>query len=97
MRSEYVFAASRKIGCRFLLCRVASVSARRLQVGSNHASASINESLRLISVAALAEEKGVISGELRGNGDNRLGVPRASTTAGQQLTVERQLETLPAG
>jgi hypothetical protein len=64
MRSQYVFDATKKINCRFLLCRVASISARRLQKNSNHPSESINESLRLIAAAAVAEDKGVVGGEL---------------------------------
>jgi hypothetical protein len=48
MRSEYVFAASKKIGNRFMLCRMTSISARRLHKGSTHASETINMSLKLI-------------------------------------------------
>jgi hypothetical protein len=53
MRSEYVFAATREISNRFLLCRMASVSARRLQIGSRHTSETINQSLQLIASAEL--------------------------------------------
>ena len=49
MRSEYVFAAAKKIDNRFMLCRVTSVSARRLQVNSKQPSETINKSLRLIA------------------------------------------------
>ena len=95
MRSEYVFAAARKISCRFLLCRVASVSARRLQTGSTHASASINESLRLIALTALAEDKGIISGDLRSDFGGRL--PSEARTPNQHRTHDRaQLGTVPA-
>lgn len=52
MRSEYVFAATKKIGNRFLLCRMASISARRLHKGATHASETINASLKLIGAGA---------------------------------------------
>jgi len=64
MRSEYVFAAAKEINNRFLLCRVTSVSARRLQVNSRPAAETINKSLRLIAAATLAPSGGVVSGEL---------------------------------
>ncbi len=51
MRSEYVFAAAKEISNRFLLCRVTSVSARRLHQDSRHPSQTINESLQLIATA----------------------------------------------
>jgi hypothetical protein len=54
MRSEYVFAAAREVSNRFLLCRMTSVSARRLQIGSKHTSQTINQSLQLIAAAAFA-------------------------------------------
>jgi DNA-directed RNA polymerase subunit K/omega len=57
MRSEYVFAASKEISNRFMLCRVTSVSARRLQVGSRQASETINKSLNLIAAAELTQGK----------------------------------------
>ena len=49
MRSEYVFAAAKEIGNRFLLCRVTSVSARRLHIASTQPSQAINKSLKLIA------------------------------------------------
>lgn len=49
MRSEYVFAAAKEISNRFLLCRVTSVSARRLHIASTQPAETINESLRLIA------------------------------------------------
>ena len=64
MRSEYVFAAAKEINNRFLLCRVTSVSARRLQVNSRPAAETINKSLRLIAAATLAPSDGVVNGEL---------------------------------
>ena len=56
MRSEYVFAAAKEVSNRFLLCRLASVSARRLQIGSKQASESINQSLQLIATAELIDQ-----------------------------------------
>ena len=52
MRSEYVFAAAKEINYRFLLSRVASTSARRLQINSKQSSETINQSLRLIAASA---------------------------------------------
>jgi hypothetical protein len=49
MRSEYVFAAVKEIENRFMLCRVASVSARRLHLDSTRSSETINKSLNLIA------------------------------------------------
>lgn len=56
MRSEYVFAAAREISNRFMLCRVTSVSARRLQVGSKQPAETINQSLRLIAASELSDQ-----------------------------------------
>jgi DNA-directed RNA polymerase subunit K/omega len=55
MRSEYVFAAAKEISNRFLLCRMASVSARRMQIGSKQSSDTINRSLLLIAAAELSQ------------------------------------------
>jgi hypothetical protein len=49
MRSEYVFAAAKEISNRFMLCRVTSVSARRLHIDSTQSSETINKSLKLIA------------------------------------------------
>ncbi|HEX2329196.1 MAG TPA: hypothetical protein VHN74_10760 [Candidatus Angelobacter sp.] len=49
MRSEYVLAAVKEIGNRFMLCRVTSVSARRLHVDSTRSSETINKSLNLFA------------------------------------------------
>lgn len=49
MRSEYVFAAAKEISNRFMLCRVTSVSARRLHIDSTQPSETINKSLKLIA------------------------------------------------
>lgn len=59
MRSDDVFAASKNISNRFLLCRIASVSARRLQTGPKQFTESINKSFKVIaSMAAPQGEKG---------------------------------------
>lgn len=57
MRSEYVFAAAKEISNRFLLCRVTSVSARRLQIGSKQPAEAINQSLRLIATSELNQQR----------------------------------------
>jgi len=64
MRSEYVFAATKEISNRFLLCRVTSVSARRLHIASTHSSETINKSLQLI---ASGDGAGVKPAVLTGN------------------------------
>lgn len=56
MRSEYVFAAAKEISNRFLLCKLTSASARRLQIGSKQPSETINQSLQLIAGAELTDE-----------------------------------------
>lgn len=61
MRSEYVFAAVKEIGNRFLLCRVASVSARRLHRDSTQSSETINKSLKLIATGDSGEHEKVAS------------------------------------
>jgi hypothetical protein len=63
MRSEYVFAAAREIGNRFLLCRVTSASARRLHLDSTQPSETINKSLKLIAAAELVEHSADVSPE----------------------------------
>lgn len=70
MRSDDVFAAAKKIGNRFLLCRVASVSAHRLQAGSRPFTESINKSLKLIATMIPPAENGSIPGELRISDDH---------------------------
>jgi hypothetical protein len=57
MRSEYVFAAAREISNRFMLCRVTSVSARRLHIDSTQPSETINQSLKLIAAGDSAGVK----------------------------------------
>ena len=61
MRSEYVFAAIKEISNRFLLCRVASASARRLHQGTTQPSETINKSLKLIA-AGEPEEHDTVPG-----------------------------------
>jgi hypothetical protein len=59
MRSGDVFAAAKNIGNRFLLCRVASVSARHLQEGPKQFTESINKAFKLIaSMSAPQDENG---------------------------------------
>ena len=94
MRSEYVFDAAKKISNRFLLCRVTSVSARRLQVNSKQPSETINRSLRLIAAMALAVKTGSAGGELQGDsGDTFLSAAR--TLSGKEQPAELLLETAP--
>jgi hypothetical protein len=52
MRSEYVFAAVKEIENRFMLCRVASVSTRRLHIDSTRSPDTINKSLNLIAAGS---------------------------------------------
>jgi len=54
MRSEFVFAAVKEIENRFMLCRVASASARRLHIDSTRPSDTINKSLNLIAAGKTA-------------------------------------------
>jgi hypothetical protein len=70
MRSDDVFAAAKKIGNRFLLCRIASVSAHRLQAGSRPFTESINKSLKVIAAMVPPVENGGIRGELRMSDDH---------------------------
>ena len=83
MRSEYVFAASKEIGNRFMLCRVTSVSARRLQVGSRQASETINKSLKLIAAAELTQgnmvQDGAARAEITPTADTLAAIPAVST------------------
>jgi DNA-directed RNA polymerase subunit K/omega len=59
MRSDDVFAAAKNISNRFLLCRVAAVSARHLQQGPKQSTESINKSFKLIaSMSAPQDENG---------------------------------------
>jgi DNA-directed RNA polymerase subunit K/omega len=57
MRSDDVFAAAKNIGNRFLLCRVASVSARQLQEGPKQFTESINRSFKLIAAMPAAPDE----------------------------------------
>jgi hypothetical protein len=63
MRSEYVFAAAREIGNRFVLCRVTSVSARRLHIDSTQPSETINKSLKLIASGGDASPRAASSNQ----------------------------------
>ena len=70
MRSEDVFAAGKKIGNRFLLCRVTSVAARRLQKGQKPFTESINESLKLVASMSPRDEKVGATGEVQTSADH---------------------------
>ena len=59
MRSEYVFAAVKEIGNRFLLCRMASASARRLHQDGTQPSETINRSLKIIAAGEPEEQETV--------------------------------------
>jgi hypothetical protein len=72
MRSDDVFAAAKKIGNRFLLCRVTSVSAHRLQVSPRPFTESINQSLKLIAAIVPPAENGGVPGEFRMSGHHLL-------------------------
>src|SRR5260370_28107243 len=63
MRSENVFAAAKKISNRFLLCRVASVSAHRLQRSPKPFTESINKSFKLIAAMSSTGENDGVTGE----------------------------------
>jgi len=65
MRSEYVFAASKEINNRFLLCRITSVSARRLHLESTQPSETINKSLKLIAAQELVTHSDAASCEMQ--------------------------------
>jgi hypothetical protein len=59
MRSEDVFAAAKNVSNRFLLCRIAAVSARHLQEGPKQFTESINKSFKLIaSMSAPQDQNG---------------------------------------
>jgi hypothetical protein len=65
MRSENVFSAAKKISNRFLLCRVASVSAHRLQRSPKPFVESINKSLKLIADMSPTGERDAATGEFQ--------------------------------
>jgi hypothetical protein len=64
MRSDDVFAATKNIGNRFLLCRIASVSARHLHQGSKQFTESINKSFKLIGSMSTPQDTNGAVGEL---------------------------------
>lgn len=94
MRSEYVFAAAKKISNRFLLCRATSVSARRLQVNSKQPSETINRSLRLIAAMAPVGKTGSAGGELQSDSGHMF-LSAAPTPTGKEQPAEPLLETVP--
>lgn len=83
MRSEYVFAASKEISNRFLLCRMASVSARRLHRDSTQPSQTINKSLQLIATAESGEQNLSIKDEINGSVNTAV-IPGSSLASGLQ-------------
>lgn len=83
MRSEYVFAAAKKIDNRFMLCRVTSVSARRLQMNSKQPSETINESLSLIAAMAPAGNNGA-NKELHGDSGHIFSLAAANAARKEQ-------------
>lgn len=97
MRSEHVFAAAKKINNRFLLCRVTSVSARRLQIGSKQPSETINKSLSLIAASALVEETGIANGTWPGESAHVFLRTVSPAPSRQEQAVEPEFETVPAG
>jgi hypothetical protein len=100
MRSEDVFAAAKKINNRFLLCRVTSLSAHRIQGGPRQFTESINKSLKLIAGMSPPLAKGNATGESRINVDHLfLSSLRNinSKPVGQEQTFEPFLETVGVG
>jgi hypothetical protein len=100
MRSEDVFAASRKITNRFLLCRVTSVSAHRLQRSPERFTESINKSLTLIAAMPQGAEKDIATGELRLNNIDHLflsPVARIKPKPSGEGAFEPLLDTATAG
>lgn len=100
MRSEDVFAAAKKINNRFLLCRVTSVSAHRLQTGPRQFTESINRSLKLIAAMSPPAANGGAAGELRINGDHLFLSPVRDVKVkplGKEQTFEPFLETVSVG
>jgi DNA-directed RNA polymerase subunit K/omega len=98
MRSEHVFAAAKKISNRFLLCRVTSVSARRLQMGSKQPSETISKSLGLIAASALSEERLIATDILQGQPatvfSSTVSTPAPSR---HEHAIDPQFETVSAG
>jgi hypothetical protein len=83
MRSEYVFAASKEISNRFLLCRVASVSARRLHRDSTQPSQTINKSLQLIATSESGEQNCAVKDAIN-RSENGAAIPGSSLASGLQ-------------
>ena len=98
MRSEHVLAAAKKISNGFLLCRVTSVSARRLQMGSKQPSETISKSLGLIAASALSEERVIAGGILQGEPAHVLLPPGSTPTPSRhERAIDPQFETVAAG
>ncbi|HET7873192.1 MAG TPA: hypothetical protein VFL42_11815 [Terriglobales bacterium] len=93
MRSDYVFAAIKKIDNRFMLCRVTSVSARRLQVNSKQSSETINRSLRLI--AGMASGQNGAGEELGGDSGHFFSLAAPELPNKKEITAG-PLEAVPS-
>ena len=50
MRSDLVHSANKRLNNRFLLCRMTSATARRMQSGSGHFAQIINQALQNIAI-----------------------------------------------
>lgn len=92
MRSEYVFAAAKKIDNRFMLCRVTSVSARRLQVNSKQPSETINKSLCLIAAMVVGTNS---NGEELPGGSGHLFSLAGPALLGEKQPVGSLLDPAP--
>lgn len=77
-----------------MLCRVASVSARRLQVGAKQASETINQSLLLIAAAELSEWHRVDITEANSQAAPDAPPQRAEDTVLLGIAYEHQAEVL---
>jgi hypothetical protein len=100
MRSEDVFAAAKTIRNRFLLCRVASVSAQRLQTSPRPYAESINQSLKLIAGVPPAFENAGATGEIRMSLDSQfLGPvpPKVKSVHADSIFEPLILDTIAAG
>lgn len=100
MRSENVFAAAKRINNRFLLCRVTSASAHRLQKSPRQFTESINKSLKLIADMSPDAGNGSATAGLRISMDHLFlssvrNIERKPL--GEEPTFEPLLDIVPAG
>ena len=99
MRSENVFSAAKKISNRFLLCRVTSVSAHRLQRSPKPFTESINKSLKLIAAMSPSGEMDKATGEFSISCDHMFlsqVMPKPLPLSSEQ-TFEPLLDVISAG